>query len=277
MSRTFAALQKALPQHPLSRLTGAAARSTRPWLKNTFIESFAAFYGVDLSEAELEDPRAYESFNAFFTRALKPGARPLPEDPQALVSPADGALSQCGVIERGKLLQAKGHSYSLESLIGEPCEDFQGGTFLTVYLAPRDYHRVHAPLAGELVKTRAVPGELLSVNASTEAAIPGLFARNERLVCEFATSQGRAFVVLVGALIVASIETVWEGPQSPYRDEVVSGYGGEHYHFERGAELGRFLLGSTVIVCLQRNQLTLREKLAPGTSVRMGEPLGTLS
>ena len=276
MSRAFAALQKALPQHALSRLTGRAADSTTPWLKNALIRAFVQFYPVNMSEAERERATDYPSFNSFFTRALKADARSLPADPRAAVSPADGALSQAGLIHRGQLLQAKGHSYSAASLVGEDCPSLDGGAYLTVYLAPHDYHRVHAPVAGELVQTRAIPGELLSVNASTETAIPGLFARNERLVCEFVTDHGRVFVVLVGALIVASIETVWAGPASPYQEVAVTRYGGPEHRFERGAEIGRFLAGSTVIVCFEKGRAELAAQAQPGQIVKMGQELARL-
>ena len=279
MSRTFVALQKLAPAHALSRFGGQMASSTQPWLSQLLIRNFARVYDVNLAEAERESLDDYQSFNDFFTRALKPDARPLPADPLAVVSPADGMVSQAGRIERGRLLQAKGHTYSIEALAGEACPQFDGGSFATVYLAPSDYHRVHAPVRGRLLKTRAIPGALYSVNGSTEAAIEGLFARNERLVCEFQTTHGRVLVILVGAMIVASIETVWDGPASPYRREQVSRFDSNAQtprFYARGAEIGRFLLGSTVIVCFERDRARLDPRIQPGQKVKMGEAIGRL-
>lgn len=278
MSRTFTALQRLVPQHAVSRWAGTLANARTPWLKSLLIRAFTAVYGVNLAEAEQPEIGAYGSFNEFFTRALAPEARPQPADPLALVSPADGTLSQAGRVTRGRLLQAKGHTYSLEALAGEPARQFEGGTFLTIYLAPRDYHRVHAPVAGLLTRTRAVPGALYSVNAMTEGAIRGLFARNERLVCTFDTAHGQVLVVLVGAMIVASIETIWPGPSSPYQQEIVTEYDAATpgNPFARGAEIGRFLLGSTVIVCLEPGRVQLGADLEPGRRLTVGETVGRL-
>jgi len=278
MSRPFAALQRLVPQHAVSRWAGSLANARAPWLKRLLIRAFTTVYDVDLSEAERSNVADYGSFNDFFTRALTPSARPQPTDSFALVSPADGTLSQAGRISRGRLLQAKGHTYSLDTLAGEPARHFDGGTFLTVYLAPADYHRVHAPVAGTLTQTRAVPGALYSVNAMTEGTIPGLFARNERLVCTFETAHGQVLVVLVGAMLVASIEMVWPGPPSPYRQETVTRYdtATPGNPFARGAEIGRFLLGSTVIVCLEPGRAQLNPDLVPGRRLRVGEPVGRL-
>jgi len=243
------------------------------------IRNFAKVYSVSLSEAQRQSFDDYESFNDFFTRALKPDARPLPADPLAVVSPADGVVSQSGRIERGRLLQAKGHTYSIEALAGEACPHFDGGTFATVYLAPSDYHRVHAPVRGRLLKTRAIPGALYSVNGSTEAAIEGLFARNERLVCEFQTTHGRVLVILVGAMIVASIETVWDGPASPYRREQVTRFDRDAQtprFYARGAEIGRFLLGSTVIVCFEKGKARFGSNITAGRTLKMGEAIARL-
>jgi phosphatidylserine decarboxylase len=273
MSQWFAALQRLLPHHALSRLTGTLAQSEQGWIRRPFIHGFARAYAVNMAEAEREQLDDYASFNDFFTRALKPDARPLDPDPLALLCPADGVVSQAGRIDAGLLLQAKGNNYRLSSLIGRDAPSFTGGQFVTVYLAPRDYHRVHLPVAGRLVQTRAIPGELFSVNARTEAAVTDLFCRNERLVCEFETDWGRMLVILVGALIVASIETVWSGPASPYRREQT----GEHdLPLARGAEIGRFLLGSTVIVCLEPGRMQLDAELGHGQAVRMGQRIGAL-
>ncbi len=274
MSQLFASLQKILPQHGLSRLAGRLAASETPWLKNLLIEQFAKVYKVELTEAQQSELQDYVSFNDFFTRALRADARPVVEDPAILACPADGAISQLGNIDQGQLMQAKGHSYSINSLAGQLAEGFEHGTFCTIYLAPHNYHRVHLPYDGTLTHTLAVPGELFSVNAVTENAIEGLFARNERLVCRFETGFGPMLVVLVGAMIVASIETDWVGPQSPYRIEELSDH---HLDYRRGDEIGRFLLGSTVICCFPRGSVQLQQNLKPGTSVRMGQPLAQLA
>jgi len=271
MSETFAALQKLLPQHGISRLAGRVAASETPWLKDLLIRQFARIYDVNLDEAERQDLADYTSFNDFFTRALRPGARSVTEDSDAIVCPADGAISQLGRIQDGQLMQAKGHSYSIGSLAGGLAEGFDQGSFCTVYLAPHDYHRVHLPYDGTLTHTLAVPGQLFSVNGITENAIEGLFARNERLVCRFETDFGPMLVVLVGAMIVASIATDWVGPTSPYHLEEMNEH---HLVYRRGEEIGRFLLGSTVICCFPREQVELRSDLKAGSVVRMGQALG---
>lgn len=268
--RAFIALQRLLPQHALSRLVGHLAASRSPWIRRPFIHAFARAYDVDLAEAARTSLHDYASFNDFFTRELKPGARPLAGDGETAICPADGVVSQTGDIHRGTLLQAKGHRYALEALLGERADGWEGGTFATIYLAPRDYHRVHLPVAGRLVRTRTVPGALYSVNAVTEAGIEGLFARNERLVCLFDTAAGPMALVMVGAMIVAGIDTVWPGPESPYRGVTVSGHA---LDLARGAEIGRFYLGSTVIVCMGPGRAALAPGVASGVPVRMGQAL----
>jgi phosphatidylserine decarboxylase len=271
MSSMFTTLQKLAPQHALSRLAGRVASSESRRLKSLLIEQFAKVYNVNLDEAERKDFNQYHSFNDFFTRSLEPGARPLADAADTLVCPADGAISQAGKIEGGQLIQAKGHTYSLTSLAGSLGEGLSDGDFCTIYLAPRDYHRVHLPFDGTLTATLAIPGALFSVNANTEANIVGLFARNERLVCRFETHFGPMLVILVGAMIVASIATDWEGPHSPYQHEDLS-----HYHlvYERGDEIGRFLLGSTVICCFPPGAVALGKDIRAGLSVKMGQALG---
>lgn len=266
----FAALQRVLPKRAISRLAGWAARSEHRLIAQPLIRAFVRHYQVDMAEAAEPSLAGYRSFNAFFTRALKADARPLPEAPEAVVSPADGFLSQFGRIENGRVLQAKGREFSVAALLTDAtlAEAYDGGTFFTVYLSPRDYHRVHAPAAATLRRTIEVPGRLFSVNDRTAGAVPGLFARNERLVCVF----DEFVLVLVGALIVASIETVWEGPRSPYRELLERPATGD---FERGAELGRFLLGSTAIVLFPPNVLHPSSDLEPGMPVRMGQMLAT--
>jgi phosphatidylserine decarboxylase len=275
VNELFAVLQRLLPQHALSRLGGRLAVSRQPWIRKTFVHGFARYYQVDMTEAERSELDDYSSFNEFFTRRLRADARPLDPDPRALLSPADGTISQAGVLDDDLLLQAKGTRYRLDALTGGShcrADDFRGGSFATIYLAPRDYHRVHVPASGTLTATSAIPGALFSVNARTEAAVTDLFCRNERLVCRLETAHGPMLVVLVGALIVASIETVWGGPPSPYRQLRHDAW---RQPVARGAELGRFLLGSTVIVCCARGRVDWISGLVPGARVRMGQRLGT--
>lgn len=271
----FLQLQKLLPQHGLSRLLGRIAASESPLLSRTLIDIFSRIYGVRLDDAARRNPRDYRSFNDFFTRELASDARHFDGCGAELISPADGTLSQFGIIEQGQLIQAKGTPYACAELLGDDglAALLDGGWFATVYLAPRDYHRVHLPFAGTLRRTREIPGELFSVNATTEASVQGLFRRNERLVCEFHTLAGPMAVVLVGALIVASIETVWDGPISPYQERRERRY---DIPFARGAEIGRFLLGSTVIVLLPPNTFSAGS-LAPDQTVRVGSVLGRLT
>ncbi|MEM6326346.1 MAG: archaetidylserine decarboxylase [Bacteroidota bacterium] len=267
----FVRLQKLLPQHGLSRLAGRLAAS-EGWIRGPLIRTFARAYDVNMTEAERPDLADYRSFNDFFSRALVSGARPIDPAPGGIVSPADGVVSQTGRITDGQLLQAKGIRYSFEAL-ADACADpvFEGGAFATIYLSPSDYHRAHLPVAGRLVRTVAIPGALFSVNATTEAGVEGLFAVNERLVMRFETDLGPMLVVMVGAMIVASIETVWEGPRSPYRTRVVT----EHdLAFQTGDEIGRFLLGSSVVLAFENGRAALRDGLAAGTVLRMGERIG---
>ncbi len=270
----FVQFQRLLPQHALSRLLGRFANSSL--LSRPLIQLFSAAYGVSLEEAERRSVDDYRTFNDFFTRSLATGARPLPDDRTALVSPADGMVSQLGTISGGQLLQAKGIRYSLTSLVldSRAQTTFDGGWFATIYLAPSDYHRVHVPIDGTLVRSVAVPGELFSVNAKTEGAVERLFCRNERLVMHFDSAIGPYVLIMVGALIVASIETVFNAPTSPYRSEVTNTHART---FARGDEIGRFLLGSTVIVVVPRNTFVPAPRLAVGSRVRMGESLGSVT
>ena len=274
MSQFFLGLQRVLPQHGLSRLVGWLASSQTPFIRRFFIHSFARAYNISLADAERKHLDDYQSFNDFFTRSLAADARPMPEQPNRLACPVDGTVSQTGRIERDLLMQAKGHQYSLNSLAGETGKGLDHGDFCTIYLAPSNYHRIHLPCDAKLVETRAIPGALFSVNGVTEEGIPGLFCRNERLVCRFETDAGPMVLVLVGALIVASIETVWSGPASPYREEIVS----EHNQdFRQGDEIGRFLLGSTVICCFAKDAVTLTQRFTAGTSVSLGEDMGQIN
>lgn len=274
----YVSLQRLLPQHALSRAAGAIANCRWGWLRRLLIGAAIRHYRIDLGEAAQTDHRCYASFNEFFVRPLAPGARPLSGDERTLISPADGVLSAAGTLRDGQILQAKGHGFALSALLGDNgprARALAGGSFATIYLAPRDYHRVHAPLAGRLSAADYLPGRLFSVNPRTDRALPGLYAGNERLVCWFDTEAGSLAVVLVGALLVAGIETVWqEGGYRPglrHRrwfagDEQAPG-------FRRGAELGRFRFGSTVMVLMPPG---VSLGAAAGREIRMGEPLGRI-
>ena len=275
MSRLFIFLQYLLPHNALSRLTGKFAEGR--FAKNLLISLFISRYQVDLSDAENEDPEAFESFNAFFTRALKPTARPINDLPGAIVCPADGAISELGAIEEDRILQAKGRDYTVGQLLSDPelADSFTGGSFATVYLSPRDYHRVHMPTAGKLLRTIYVPGKLFSVNRNTADSVPDLFARNERLVCLFETTNGLMGLVLVGAMIVAGIETVWSGQicPGPNKARKLTDFSQHSPPIElaKGAEMGRFKLGSTAIVLFEPNAVILDSALQADSPVRMGE------
>ena len=278
--RLFIISQYLLPQHLLSRLAGCLANCTWAWVKNPFISWFVKRYGVDMREAEQTDPLAFACFNDFFTRALKPGARPLAPEPDSILCPADGTISQLGKIEHGRIFQAKGQSFSVLELVGgNPAHAalFQGGEFATVYLSPKDYHRVHMPCAGTLTDMVYVPGKLFSVNQITAENVPELFARNERVVCLFDTSHGPMAVVLVGAMIVASVETVWAGLVAPpTRQLKAERYGQAAPTLERGSEMGRFKLGSTAIVLFGPGHATWDPAMRAGAAVSMGQVMGKL-
>jgi len=280
--RAFALLQDLLPQHLLSRTLHRLARSERPWLRNAIIRSvLRAYPQIDLHEAANPDPFTYPSFNAFFTRALRPGLRPLEGGERDLVSPVDGTMSQLGTVRDGRLLQAKGMHYTAGALLADQtaANRYDGGGFACIYLAPYNYHRIHAPLAGRLTATRYVPGQLYSVNAATARAVPGLFTRNERVVCEFETGLGPLAVVMVGALFVGSVETVFAGeinPPSRRGGTVQSIETGLGTQFARGAELGRFNMGSTVVLLLGNRATRFAEHLGPGAEVRLGQVLARI-
>jgi phosphatidylserine decarboxylase len=269
----FIQAQKVVPQHRLSRVVGKIAASENPVVKTAVISAFKAKYGIDMSIAEQTNALKFKSFNDFFTRGLRTGVRAVDADQGSIVSPADGAISQLGKIENGDVFQAKGQKFTVENLIADPqlAQPFKNGEFATVYLSPRDYHRVHMPFAGTLTETLYVPGELFSVNQTTAENIPGLFARNERMVCLFDTELGRMAVVLVGAMIVAGIETVATGKVKPSgRIEL-----NQHNLFlEKGAELGRFYLGSTAVILFEENKMQWDEKFKANSTVLMGEALG---
>jgi len=279
--RAFIGLQYLLPQHFLSRLVGMLARCRIGFVRTALIRAFLRRYPVDLAEAARPDPEDYASFNDFFTRQLRPGARRFDAEPRAALSPVDGIVSQAGAIAGDTLLQAKGMDYSAAALLGGDAAlaaEFAGGAFATLYLAPHDYHRVHMPLAGTLRIARFVPGDLFSVNAATAAGVPELFTRNERIACVFDTTAGPMAVVLIGALFVGSMSLAWAGeirPPSrqrprdlPVQDPFIA--------LDRGAELGWFNMGSTVVVMFPAGGPALVGELAPGRAVRLGERLALL-
>ena len=282
--RLFVALQHLLPPHQLSLLMHRLARVRWQPLKSLLIENFARIYRIDLSQAVEPNLAAYPHFNAFFTRALRPEVRPLAADPQALRCPVDGAISQIGRINAGRVIQAKGQDYAVAELLGLTAAQaaaFEGGSFITIYLSPRDYHRIHMPLTGTLTAMTYVPGRLFSVNHSTAKLVSGLFARNERVVCHFDTATTELALVLVGAIFVGGIETVWAGEITPpHSGRVVQRWdyraAAAPLVLERGAEMGRFNLGSTVIMLLPPGAVTWDAGLAAGDPVRLGQRLGTL-
>lgn len=279
-----AGLQYLYPKHLLSGLIFRVMRIRCKPVKDRQIHWFTKRYGVDLSIASQPNPGAYPDFNAFFTRALRPEVRPVISDAQCIVSPVDGEISQTGDVANGRLLQAKGRTYPLKCLLGgdsERCNPFRNGKFFTAYLAPKDYHRIHAPIAGRLLEMVYVPGDLFSVNHSTTRIVPNLFARNERVVCLFETKAGPMAVIMVGAVLVGSIETVWAGavtPASPRRKRVwrYDSSNDEPIIFKKGEEIGRFNMGSTVIVVLPGTTAQWNADIRPGKTVMMGAPVGHL-
>jgi phosphatidylserine decarboxylase len=277
--------QYLLPQRLLTRLTYRLTRVRTPWFKNSLILQVARKFQVNLSEALEPNPRAYPDFNAFFTRALQPGARPIAPGDRVVCCPVDGAVSQIGLAEADTLLQAKGRSFSLTALLGgdaERARPFQGGAFATLYLSPRDYHRIHMPLAGRLLEMVHIPGTLFSVSPLTTRMVPHLFARNERVAALFDTPAGPMALVLVGAINVASIETVWAGAITPPLGKTIRNWsyppnGDGAVRLDKGAEMGRFNLGSTVIVLFGPGAVRWEREIQPGAAARMGQRLGKVS
>jgi phosphatidylserine decarboxylase len=284
-ARLFVGLQYLLPQHLLSAVVYWLARVQLSWVKNALIDNFVVNYRPDMAEAEESDPRKYASFNAFFTRSLRPGARTVDPSPATLVSPVDGTVSQIGRTDGSSLVQAKGLTYSLESLLDEAAPAwapvFRDGAFATLYLAPNNYHRIHMPLAGTLQAAWYVPGQLFSVNATTAAQVPALFARNERVVCVFSDGTLSFALVLVGALFVGSMSTVWHGditPRSPrVRASLAIDFVRAGLKLDKGAEMGRFNMGSTVILLLPPGRTEWQGELAAGSAIRMGQALAHLT
>jgi len=274
----FISLQYILPQHFISRMVSYLADSRLPGLKNLLIKRFINHYGVDLSIAKIKDPEGYSCFNEFFCRELEDGVRPYSDDKNIVASPVDGSISQIGTIEEHSIFQAKGKSFSLQSLLGGNtalAEQFKNGHFATIYLSPKDYHRMHMPVAGTVKAMYHIPGALFSVNQSTAENVDELFARNERLAVEFSTEHGPMVMVYVGAMIVASIETPWSGLVAPREKQV------QHFNYgetpqvtlEKGDECGRFRLGSTVVMLFPENTINWQEEFEANTPVQLGQDL----
>ena len=279
----FVALQYLLPHHLLCRLVYVLTRSETRWIKTLLIGAFMRGYAPDMTDAAEPDPQAYGSFNAFFTRPLRADARPGNPEPRAIGSPCDGAVSIADALRGNTLLQAKSHHYSLEALLANRPDwvsRMSGGLFATLYLAPYNYHRVHMPLAGQLLAAWHVPGRLFSVNRQTAARVPQLFARNERIVCAFDGDHGPFLLILVGALFVGSMSTVWHGEVTPARERggvrALEAHTGAALWQPRGAELGRFNMGSTVILLLPPGAAHWDPALQPGFTLRVGQRLGLL-
>lgn len=278
----FALPQYLLPHHAISRLVLWLTRCRIVWLKNFLMKHFINHFNVNMAEAEQSNYRHYEFFNAFFTRALQPEARPLAQGGNVILCPVDGAVSQAGDIRHDTIFQAKGHDYSATTLLGgDPAlaKQFANGKFATLYLSPRDYHRIHMPVSGTLRQMIYVPGRLFSVNPKTVRCIPGLFARNERVVAVFDTELGALAMVLVGAINVACIETVWHGVVTPPHRKPVQRWAYAEKHavvLAKGAEMGRFNMGSTVICLFANNQVRFDASIAAGAAIQMGQKLAVV-
>jgi phosphatidylserine decarboxylase len=277
--RLFVGMQYLLPQHGLSRLVLAATRVRASWFKNGLIRGFLGLFSVDMSEAAEPDPFRYGSFNEFFTRALRQGTRPITGDPYAIACPVDGVVSECGTIDQDRLLQAKGRHYQLGDLLAQQpwARNFEGGSFATIYLAPFNYHRIHMPVRGTLTDTVYVPGRLFSVNGTTARHVPRLFARNERVLTLFDTEWGRVALVLVGALNVGSMATVWTGDLTPAARRAVTCIAGPAITLNKGDELGRFNMGSTVILLFEPGRARWHPLLRSGSVVQLGQAIGQLT
>ena len=274
--RLFVWLQYVLPQHALSRLILAATRVRTPWFKNLLTRGFLWLFSVDMSEAAETDPYRYGSFNEFFTRALRAEARPIDGAPDTIASAVDGIVSECGAIDHDRLLQAKGRQYTLGELLAQQpwARSFEGGSFATVYLAPFNYHRIHMPVRGRLRDTVYVPGRLFSVNSTTARYVPRLFARNERVLTLFDTEFGQFALVMVGALNVGSMATEWAGDITPAARRIVTRIPGPAVTLDKGAELGRFNMGSTVILLFEPQQVRWHPLLRAGAVLQLGQAIG---
>ena len=274
-----AKLQSLLPQHTLSKWMSKLTHSETVWLKNLFIRQIIQRYGVNMDEALIQDINAFKSFNDFFTRELKPDLRPISTVKNAIVSPADGVVSQAGNITAGDIFQAKGKSFTVTELLGGSAEraaPFNDGIFSTIYLSPKDYHRLHIPLTGTLKEMVHVPGRLFSVNTATTEAVPRLFARNERVCCLFDTEAGPMALILVGAIFVSSIETVWHGVVTPPTVTSVQNwlYENGEITLEKGEEMGRFNMGSTIIVLFAKDNAQWNADFTANKAVKLGEMIG---
>jgi phosphatidylserine decarboxylase len=271
----FIALQRILPKHFLSRVIAKLAESNNRVLKNFLIKQAIKTFNINMDEAISDELDSYQCFNDFFTRALKAEARPLDMGEKVVTSPADGVISQAGKIRKNKVLQAKNMDYSLARLVGNSVQakHYENGIFATIYLSPKDYHRVHIPAQGQLLTTRYIPGELFSVNQQTAEMLPNVFARNERLVCEFKSQQlGHFSVIFVGAMLVAGIETVWGGMEQPGPGAVrENDYSEQNIHFSKGDEIGRFKFGSTVILLFPQNSITLNKNIKVTKTINMAQ------
>lgn len=269
-------LQRFLPQHTLSQLMGRLAESHYPWIKDYLINQFSRRYQINLDEALISDPKNYPTFNSFFIRQLKPNARPIAEGD--LISPVDGTIAQLGHIHKNQLLQAKQHYFDLETLLGNDtqlAQTFYDGNFATLYLAPHNYHRVHMPIAGKLIKTIYVPGKLFSVNRITSELIPNLYSRNERLICVFETAAGKVAVILVGAMIVGSIQTAWM--DQPIRaKQIITQSFSDGMPLTKGAELGYFKVGSTVILLFEKNKIEWLSSITSESQIQLGQLFGKI-
>jgi len=279
--RLFIAAQYLTPQHCLSRLVGCLAKCKVGFIKNFLITQFAKRYRVNLDEAKTKNLTEFACFNAFFTRELEANARLIAPNANAVISPADGLISQIGTIAQTSLVQAKGRNFDLLSLLGgrqDLANEFTNGSFATIYLSPKDYHRVHMPQTGTLQSMTYIPGKLFSVNQLTAQNVPNLFARNERLVCVFAGAHGKFAVILVGAMIVAGIETVWSGQVAPIGKQILNwDYAHLPISLHKGDELGRFQLGSTVILLFAKDAINWLPEFEPNAAIKMGQQLGAFN
>lgn len=272
----FVFLQYFIPKHLLSRLIGFAADSQWIWLKDLMINWFIKYYKVDMNIAERSDPADYVTFNDFFIRKLKANLRPIASAPGAIISPVDGVVNQFGEIAQGRLIQAKGMDYSLNALLGGSGfeQQFWKGQFITLYLSPKDYHRVHMPFTGKLLEMTYVPGSLFAVNQASANQIPAVFAKNERVICTFQTEIGKMAVIMIGAMIVAGINMIWAGKVTPNKDKSIKSYMYHDIGLRRGEEMGYFSMGSTVIVLFEPNQMNWEPGLDFDQSVKYGQKIG---
>jgi phosphatidylserine decarboxylase len=279
LERILTAFQHILPQHFLTHIVYVLMRCETKWVKNTLIRLISRVAGINIDEALSPDPADYVSFNAWFTRALKPGVRTFDTDPQAFLSPCDGRISETGSLNKNRILQAKGKDYTLQDLLANDpvCSELEGGYFSTIYLSPKDYHRLHMPLTGHLQRMIHVPGRLFSVAPYTARHVPRLFARNERVIAIFDTHIGPLVMVLVGAMLVSSTETVWAGEVTPNKNKIISvtDYPEADIDLSKGDEMGRFNMGSTVVLLMPPNTVEGLADLGAGDAVKVGQKIGS--